>query len=116
MIDYFVKQNDTLAVLEAALTNCDGEALDLTLATVAFQMRSAVPGASTPLELDATVEVLPVVPPAPVPNRVRVSWAPGDLASAGRYYADWQVTWGADSVLTLPTVGHMQIHVSGEIA
>jgi hypothetical protein len=115
MIDYFAKRGDTLAPLEAALTNCDGTPVDLTGATVEFLMRSATPGATAPLDLDATITVLPVEPPATVPNRVRVAWGAGDLDTPGRYYADWQVTWGA-ATLTLPTVGHLQLHVLDDIA
>src|SRR4029453_6378633 len=116
MIDYFAKRGDTLAVLEATLTNCDGSPVDLTGAAVAFQVRAATPGATTPLPLGATITVLPVAPPATVPHRVRVTWGATDRHTAGRDSADWQVPGGGSSILTLPTVGHLQLHVSGDIA
>lgn len=83
-------QDDTGPSVSGALTDSTGVPIDLTSATVRFQMRLAV---DRRFAVDA---------PAVIVNAdagtVRYDWVAGDLRGTGDYVSRWQITYGGGTV------------------
>ena len=109
MADPFVaKRNDTRQYLARTLTNADGTVIDLTSASVAFNMR--LRGSDT-LKIDGGVVVV-VLASA---GTVRYEWATADLDTAGYYEGEFEVTFGDSTVITVPNEEHIPITVTADI-
>lgn len=103
-----VKRGDTAPAFRARCLNGDTP-LDLTGASVRFLMRSyrgtevLVAG---PMTLDDQTTD---------PGWVRRPWAAGDLATAGTYRAEVEVTWGDGTRQTFPRNGYVNVVVTGDV-
>ncbi|MCA1571918.1 MAG: hypothetical protein LC798_16725 [Chloroflexi bacterium] len=96
MSDFVMRVGDRLPAILSTLTDGAGTPLDLTEAlSVRFIMR-AMDGVA-PI-LDAAADVIG----DPPLGQVRYSWAAGDTAVAGAYFAEWQVTFSDSRRLTVP--------------
>ena len=87
MADFYIKRNDTSPVINAALA-IDGSIADLTGATVRFHMGSIV---------DAEAEII-----SEQDGTVRYSWIAADTVTAGRYPAEFEVTFVDGRIETFP--------------
>ena len=106
MADFTIKQGDTLPLLQATLTDENGDPMDLTDATdLKFRYRRK--GSSTVVERDATIVTA-------ASGIVRYAWQAADTATAGPMYAEWQVYYGTD-ILTHPNTGFIDIEVVDRI-
>lgn len=112
MATYTVKRGDTVPVVTDTLLDSTGAAVNLTGATVKFHMttwdRSAVvanAAATGPNggALDAT-------------GQVQYAWASGDVAAAGVYKAEWEVTFVGGKVESWPNDGYAVVSVTGDLA
>lgn len=107
MADFWVKQYDTAPTLEARLLDGDGNAVDLSGATVTF-VRRAIDG--------VTVNYDPAINrddgTEPLRGRVAFDWAPDDLDVPGGYYVEWQVDFaGGQGRETFPNDGYQTLAV-----
>lgn len=108
MVDFFVKEGSSLAVLVFTVADVNGAPVDLTGTTREYKVWSAEPG---------TDELLAIAPdilvPVPANGQVRVEWALGDWAvgRAGRYYGRGKITFPSADPIIVPTVGWHQIFV-----
>ncbi len=97
------KANDTAPPLEATLSWQDGATIDLTGATVVFNLRAKSRGVGVvrgPVTVvDASL------------GKVRYDWQPGDLAEPGEYLAEFEVTLASGHVITVPNGGYLMIRV-----
>ncbi len=105
---FVIKQGDTLPALRRTLLNSDGTPIDLTSATaVRFHMIES----GTPMIDEAAV----VVPPE-VDGVVEYPWAAGDTDTAGVFQAEFEVTFAAGTVITVPNDRFMQVRIAPQAA
>lgn len=105
MVDFYIKQNDTRPVFQAALKKGDGSAINLTGATVEFHMRrgpSDVISASAEI-YDASTGV------------IRYEWQAGDTSICGDFPAEAEITYPDASVETVPNESNWTVRVTPEL-
>ncbi len=109
MADPFVaKRNDTRQYLIRTLKNADGTVIDLTGASVAFNMRKRGTGA---LKVDGGVTTIN----DEAGGVVQYEWAVDDLDTAGYYEGEFEVTLSDSTVITVPNEEHIPITVVEDI-
>ena len=99
-----IKRNDNNRKISDTLT-FGGVALNLSGATVKFLMRS-IPGASVEVTIkdDAVIE-------DEAAGTVYYELGSDQTAVAGKYYFEWEVTFGDGSVTTFPSTGYGQLTI-----
>lgn len=101
---FYLKASDTAPVLEATLEDTSDTPIDLKGASVQFVMNEPRNGASV-IDAGATV--------ADKANGiVRYAWNDGNTDDAGRYRAEFVVTYADGSVETFPNVGYHDVIIS----
>ncbi len=105
---FYVKQNDTSPAMLATLQDADGNAVNLTGATVRFHMR-AIGGAQALVDEAATVVT-------PLSGIVRYDWSADDTNAIGSYQAEFEVTYADASVETFPNDGYIRVEIIDDIA
>ena len=98
---FHIKQNDTKPSLSVQLLS-DGSAVDLTGAMVKFHMGTIIDAAATIVNA-AT-------------GNVKYNWAVGDTATAGKFNAEFEVTFSDGTVETFPNDGYLLINIMEELA
>lgn len=101
------KRNDRLPVYAATLLHDKWTPIDLDGTTVTFIMR-AKSSSAPKVEAEATVVDAEA-------GAVSYAWAVGDLATAGTYLCEWQVTYPDGRTLTVPSSGYDQIRVLADL-
>lgn len=113
MATYVVKKRDTAPVVSDTLLDGDGVAVNLSGATVAFHMtdwtRSTVVIASG----SATGPSGGALDSSGV---VEYAWQTNDVAAAGIYRAEWQVTFAGGKVETWPNDGMAVVEIVEDLA
>ena len=105
---FYIKQNDTSPAIGGTCKDADGNAVTVTSATVAFHMRDAVTGA---VVVDAAGSV--VSGPA---GTIQYEWDAADTATAGRYKAEFEVTYSDGKIETFPNSGYVTVIIGDDIA
>lgn len=105
---FYIKQNDTAPALRAILKDGDGEAIDLTDATIRFHMREI--GGST-VKVDG---VSPAQLP-PTSGIVQYDWVAADTDTVGSYQGEFEVTYSDGSIETFPNNGYIRIQITDDI-
>jgi len=101
--DFVIRQGDTKPVLTQTLTDIDGNALNLTGATVKFVMRTLT--AVSPA-INATATVTNAATGA-----VSFTFTATQTATAGQFMANFIVTYADSSVQTAPADGYLSINI-----
>jgi hypothetical protein len=104
---FFIKRNDTTPAIRYKLKPA---AVDLTGATVQFQMRARRPRGAPPVIDTAAVVVTETGTPT-----VEYTWQEGDTDNAGVYEAEFRVTYANNEVETFPNDGFISVKVSEDI-
>lgn len=107
MSTFYIKQNDTAPSIAALLKNPSGSAINLTGATVRFNMKSQ---SGTLLVDNATAVVVDEST-----GNVRYDWALGDTALAGNNYAEFEITYSDGGVETVPNDGYIRVKITPEV-
>jgi hypothetical protein len=107
MTTFNMKKGDRLPKLRATLLGSDGNALDLTGASVTFRMRARNGGA---LKVNASATIITAVS-----GIVEYSWAAADVDTEGYYDAEFAVTL-AGLVQTVPSGGYVLVWVTPALA
>jgi hypothetical protein len=106
--DFYIRQNDTAPAIAYQLKDGNGNAVNLTGATVKFIMH--LPGDATP-KINATATITD----APT-GQVSYTFSGTNTDTIGDYLAEWQVTFGAGAVETFPNSDPLKVRVSDDLA
>ena len=101
MTEIFIKRNDTKPPVTATLAE-DGVAVDLSTASVMFNMGTVV--AATATVVDGTA------------GTVKYDWISGDTAIAGCYPAEFEVTFADASIQTFPNDENLIVIITKDVA
>jgi hypothetical protein len=104
---FYVKQNDTSPAMLATLQDADGNAVNVTGATVRFHMR---PVGTTTVVVDEAATIV-----TPLDGLVRYDWQAADTATIGSYQAEFEVTYADSSVETFPNDGYIRVEIIDDI-
>lgn len=103
---FHLKQNDTSPALLYRLD----PAVNLAGASVVFNMRPRGGGAVVVDRAAASIEG------DPANGVVRYDWQVADTANAGRFEAEFEVTYSDGTVETFPNDGFIVVQIGGDIA
>ena len=104
METFYIKRNDTSPAIRYAL---DPATVDLTGATVRFQMRAR----NGAMVLDAAAAIVT----ATGTPTVQYGWQALDTAAAGLFEAEFRVLYGHGTVETFPNQGFIVIRISEDV-
>lgn len=104
---FFIKQNDTSPAMLATLQDANGNAVNLTGATVRFHMR---PVGSTQVMVDQAATLV-----TPLSGVVRYDWVGADTDTIGSYQAEFEVTYADASIETFPNDGYIRVEIIDDI-
>lgn len=104
MADFYIKRGDRLPVIRRTLTTSDGNAINLSGATVNFIYRIADES------LPAVVGTGTVTIVTAASGIVEYAWAAADTATAGEYNAEFEAQIGGLRI-TAPNSEHMTFEV-----
>jgi hypothetical protein len=107
MMTFYVKQNDTSPAMLATLQDADGNAIELTSASVRFHMRP-VGGGAIVVDQAATVVTA-------LEGLVRYNWTAADTDTVGSYQAEFEVTYADASIETFPNDGYIRVEIIDDI-
>jgi Rib/alpha/Esp surface antigen-like repeat protein len=106
-MSFYIKQNDTVPSLRAALENGSGTAVDLTGATCQFHMR---PLGSTTITVDAVAQIV-----NEATGIVQYNWIAADTDTIGSYQAEFEVTYPDGTIETFPNNGYIRVEITDDI-
>ncbi len=104
---FYLKTGDTSPVFSVTLKDADGVAVDLTGATVVFNMNDedgdqVVDRGSCDLIVAAS-------------GTVKYAWQAGDTDTAGYFTAEFEVTYSDTTVETFPNSGYLSVHIADDL-
>ena len=105
---FYIKQNDTRPAIIANLTDANDAAVNLTGATVKFNMR-VEPAGATKVSAGATIEDAEA-------GQVSYSWIEANTDTADDYEAEFEVSFAGGGVQTFPGRNWIAVHVVDDIA
>jgi L-aminopeptidase/D-esterase-like protein len=103
-----VKQGDTSPIIQNTLTDADGNAVDVTGATIRFHMFDRRTGEES---IDAAGAIVTATS-----GIVKYTWQAGDTATVGAYNYEWEVTYSDATVGTFPTSGYNLVIIEDDLA
>jgi len=106
---FYIKENDTRPAITANLTDANDAAVNLTGATVKFNMRVDPAGATKVSLGAATIEDAEA-------GQVSYPWTTSDTDTADDYEAEFQVTFAGGAVQTFPGRNWIAVHIIDDIA
>lgn len=99
-----IKKGDTKPVLAVTLQYSGGNAIDLTGATVSFNMGNIDYSSYTSGQCVITGSSA---------GQCEYRWTGGtDTGSVGNYFGEFEITWSAGSIMTLPNDHSLKIEVN----
>lgn len=106
-IDFYIKQGDTLPVLQSTLTDASGNAVNVTGGTVTFSMTAMIGGTAKVAGVTASFTAA-----GGSAGIVSYAWATSDTDTAGVYFAEWLYTAaGGGGTERFPNDGYLTVYV-----
>ena len=106
---FYVKQNDTLPVLEVFLKDAYGAPVNLTGSTIKFSMR-VKPAGTVKVSL-GTADIV-----AAGAGRVKYAWVAANTDTVNDYEGEFQVTFANGGVQTFPNDSFINVVVTDDVA
>lgn len=106
-MSFYIKQNDTVPSLRAALKNGSGDAVDITGATCQFHMRTL---GQTTVTVDASAQIIDEET-----GIVQYNWVADDTDTIGSYQAEFEVTYPDGTIETFPNNGYIRVEITDDI-
>lgn len=112
--DFYLSQGDTGSPIKDTLTDADGNAIDLAGAGVRFEMRPIAGGAGFLADAD---NLQSGDGSDGSKGKVQYRWnsSTGDVATAGRFLAHWEVTYPSTIVQTFPNDGYLLVVITPDM-
>ena len=109
---FTIKQGDTAPALHATLTDSAGTVIDVTGATIQFQMklREHLGNEEVPLKVDAAGAIV-----NGTGGIVKYDWVAGDTDTEGDYAAEFRVTFAGGTIRTVPNPSFITVRVVGDV-
>ena len=106
---FYIKQNDTRPELDVFLRDDKDRTINVTGATVKFNMRNAS---------DNTIKVNAgsVTTVSSTSGRVKYSFSTADTDTAGNFDGEFQVTFVGGQVETFPNDGYIKVIITDDVA
>ena len=104
---FYLKTGDTSPALSVTLKDADGNAVDLTGATVVFNMNNE----DDEQVIDRGACTILVA----ASGTVKYSWSAADTATAGYYTAEFEVTYSDTTVETFPNRGYLEVQITDDL-
>ena len=104
---FYLKTGDTSPEFQVTLKDADGDAVDLTGATVVFNMNDE--DGNQVVDRGACTLV------TAASGIVKYSWQAADTDEAGYFEAEFEVTYTDSSVETFPNRGYLAVHISADL-
>jgi len=98
MSTFYIKEDDTVPILQATLKNPDGSNVDLNGSEVDIRVTEARGGSNI---VNDSVLVY-----NPSDGAIRYDFSNTDTSNCGRYRVEFEVTYGGGSVETYPNKGY----------
>jgi len=105
---FYIKQNDTSPAMLATLQDANGDAVDITAASVRFHLR---PISSQTVTVDGAATIVTALD-----GLVRYDWQAADTSTVGSYQAEFEVTYADSTVETFPNDGYIRVEIISDIA
>ena len=105
---FYIKQNDTSPSMLATLQDANGDAVNITGASIRLHMR-AIGSNQTTVDAAATIVTAES-------GIVRYDWIAADTDTIGSYQAEFEVTYADASVETFPNDGYIRVEIIDDIA
>lgn len=105
---FYIKRNDTSPSMLATLQDANGDAADITAASVRFHLR---PISSQAVTVDEEATIVTALD-----GLVRYDWQAADTATIGSYQAEFEVTYADTTVETFPNDGYIRVEIISDIA
>ena len=105
---FYIKRNDTSPAMLATLQDANGDAVDMTAASVRFHLR---PIGSQTVTVDEAATIVTALE-----GLVRYDWQASDTSTAGSYQAEFEVTYADTTVETFPNGGYIPVEIISDIA
>lgn len=106
---FFIKQNDTVPMLDALLQDDQGRPIDVTGAAVVFNMRNT-------LDDSVVVDNISSVIISAAQGEVRHTWLAAHTTTSGAFEAEFEVTFSDGTIQTFPNNGHILVSITEEVA
>lgn len=106
MADFTIKQGDTSPAIEATLKDRDGNAVNLTGASVQFHLsttayKNVIDAAGTLVNASE--------------GRVKYEWQPDDTGQQGDFFAEFEVTYADNTIETFPNDGYISVEIKRQL-
>lgn len=104
---FYIKRNDTSPAIRANLLDGDGNAVDVTAATIRFHMSE--PNGTVVIDAAGTIVNA-------AGGIVEYQWQAGDTDTAGYFNTEFEVTYGDGTIETFPNSTYQRVRIIEDLA